>query len=257
MTSLTAYVMFSASAFSTAFIPIKFDSTLPATQVEPRQGHLETLPSSHLLYAEQVVQSINTNSLDIFGDKLVPTFNLLQNTLDEGFEEGRSEDPTLGFLLEDEADWNPPTIQASRPPKLHPLPLLHPQSSVHQVALLRSLRRFWYVNFTAVDEQNIPGMDRVDRLAEYLVELRTNTGLTLSRQQLNCHKKNNYSKHSVDDIVCLWQNLLEYDKQRVNFAARLQDRLTMGRFRSPNKESVFTPGVDSLKRFAQYLIIMR
>ncbi|ROI26630.1 hypothetical protein DPX16_21573 [Anabarilius grahami] len=35
----------------------------------------------------------------------------------------------------------------------------------------------------AVDDQNIPGMDRVDRLAEYLVELRTSTGLTLSRQQ--------------------------------------------------------------------------
>lgn len=52
----------------------------------------------------------------------------------------------------------------------------------------------------------------------------------------------------VDDIVCLWQNLLEYDKQRVKFAARHQDRLTTGRFRSPKKKAVFTPGVDSLKR---------
>jgi len=38
-----------------------------------------------------------------------------------------------------------------------------------------------------VDDQNIPGMDQVDRLAEYLVELRTSTGLTLSRQQVCKH----------------------------------------------------------------------
>lgn len=36
-----------------------------------------------------------------------------------------------------------------------------------------------------MDEQNIPGMDRVDSLAEYLVELRTSTGLTLSGRQVN------------------------------------------------------------------------
>ncbi|XP_058625088.1 uncharacterized protein LOC131536281 [Onychostoma macrolepis] len=52
----------------------------------------------------------------------------------------------------------------------------------------------------------------------------------------------------VDDIVSLWQSLLDYDKQRVTFAARHQDRLTTGRFRSPKKKAVFTPGVDSLKR---------
>lgn len=52
----------------------------------------------------------------------------------------------------------------------------------------------------------------------------------------------------VDDIVCLWQSLLDYDKQRIRFSARHQDRLTTGRFRSPKKKAVFTPGVDSLKR---------
>ncbi|XP_055053697.2 uncharacterized protein [Misgurnus anguillicaudatus] len=78
-------------------------------------------------------------------------------------------------------------------------------------------------------------MDRVDRLSEYLVELRTSTGLTLNKKQ-------------VDDIVCLWQSLLEYDKQRVKFPARYQDRLTTGRFRSPKKKAVFIPGVDSVKR---------
>lgn len=51
-----------------------------------------------------------------------------------------------------------------------------------------------------------------------------------------------------DDIVCLWQNLLEYDKQRVKFAARHQDRMTTERFRTPKKKVGFTPGVDSLNR---------
>ncbi|KAL0970157.1 hypothetical protein UPYG_G00238140 [Umbra pygmaea] len=87
----------------------------------------------------------------------------------------------------------------------------------------------------AVDEHNMPGMDRVDSLAECLVELRIQTRLTLSNQQ-------------VSNIVGLWQNLLDYDKQRVVLASRYQDRLTTGKFRSPKKKAVFTPGVDSLNR---------
>ncbi|KAK3508209.1 hypothetical protein QTP70_017694, partial [Hemibagrus guttatus] len=85
----------------------------------------------------------------------------------------------------------------------------------------------------AVGNQNVPGMDLVDNLADYLVELKGQTGLTLSSQQVN-------------DIVALWENLLDFDKQRVVFAATPQERLTTGRFRSP-KKVVFTPGVDSLK----------
>ena len=50
--------------------------------------------------------------------------------------------------------------------------------------------------------------------------------------------------------MALWQNMLDYDKQRVVFAARHQDKLTSGRFRSPKKRAEFTPGVDSLKRSA-------
>ncbi|MCJ8733123.1 hypothetical protein PDJAM_G00219450 [Pangasius djambal] len=74
----------------------------------------------------------------------------------------------------------------------------------------------------AVDDQNVPGMDRVDSLADYLVELRHQTSLTFSSQQ-------------VSEIVALWQNLLDFDKQRVVFAARHQERLTTGRFRSPKR----------------------
>ncbi|XP_026143958.1 uncharacterized protein LOC113118756 [Carassius auratus] len=87
----------------------------------------------------------------------------------------------------------------------------------------------------AVDEHCIPGMDRVDALAECLVEMRTQTSLTLTNQQ-------------VATIVGLWQNLDKFDKDRVVYAACHQDRLLTGRFRSPKKKAVFTPGVDSTKR---------
>ncbi|CAL8346989.1 unnamed protein product [Merluccius merluccius] len=80
-------------------------------------------------------------------------------------------------------------------------------------------------------------MDRVDSLAEYLVELRNQPSLALTNQQ-------------VSNIVVLWQNLLHYDKQWVVFAARFQARLDTGRFRSANQRQEFTPGVESLKRHA-------
>ncbi|XP_026145904.1 uncharacterized protein LOC113120174 [Carassius auratus] len=88
----------------------------------------------------------------------------------------------------------------------------------------------------AVDEHCIPGMAfQMDALAECLVELRTQTSLTLTNQQ-------------VATIVGLWQNLDKFDKDRVVYAARHQDRLLTGHFRSPKKKAVFTPGVDSTKR---------
>lgn len=67
------------------------------------------------------------------------------------------------------------------------------------------------------------------------MELRTQASLTLTSQQ-------------VATIVGLWQNLDRFDKDRVMYAARHQDRLLTGRFRSPKKKAVFTPGVDSTKR---------
>ncbi|TWW65814.1 hypothetical protein D4764_21G0007140 [Takifugu flavidus] len=83
----------------------------------------------------------------------------------------------------------------------------------------------------AGDNRSIPGMDRVDELAEYLVELREQTGLTLNNQQ-------------VSTILGLWQSLDKFDKDRIVYAARHQDRLLTGRFRSPKKKAVFTPGVE-------------
>jgi len=48
----------------------------------------------------------------------------------------------------------------------------------------------------------LPGMDCVDELAEYLVELRNGKGLTLTNQQ-------------ASTIVGLWQNLEQHDKDRI------------------------------------------
>ncbi|KAK7907602.1 hypothetical protein WMY93_016214 [Mugilogobius chulae] len=90
---------------------------------------------------------------------------------------------------------------------------------------------------SAVDESGIPGIDKVDNLAKYLVELRTQTSLTLRSQQ-------------VIDIVGLWENMEDYDKQRIVFAARHQTRLIKGRFKCPKRREEFTPGVDSVKRHA-------
>ncbi|KAJ8370130.1 hypothetical protein SKAU_G00101580 [Synaphobranchus kaupii] len=87
----------------------------------------------------------------------------------------------------------------------------------------------------AVDERSVPGMDRVDSLAEYLVGLRTETGQTLNNQQ-------------ASTIIALWQNLLPYDQQRVAYAARHQVRLTTGCFRCSKKKPDFTPGVESMTR---------
>ncbi|CAL8301230.1 unnamed protein product [Gadus morhua 'NCC'] len=70
----------------------------------------------------------------------------------------------------------------------------------------------------AVDENNIPGLERVDRLAEYLVGLRSQTSLALSNRD-------------VGIIVGLWEDLLPYDQQKAVYHARHQDRLLTGRFR--------------------------
>ena len=95
------------------------------------------------------------------------------------------------------------------------------------------LKSFYF--FQAVDENNIPGLDRVHRLAEYLVGLRSQTSLALSNRD-------------VGIIVGLWEDLLPYDQQKAVYHARHQDRLLTGRFRSPKKKGEFTSGVDSLRR---------
>ncbi|XP_073718980.1 uncharacterized protein [Misgurnus anguillicaudatus] len=88
-----------------------------------------------------------------------------------------------------------------------------------------------------LDSSGMPGMDRVDSLMEYLMELRKQPFLALTNQQ-------------VSNIVALWQNLLEYDRQRVVFAARYQIKQNTGRYKTSKKRQEFTPGVESVKRQA-------
>ncbi|RVE59060.1 hypothetical protein OJAV_G00200540 [Oryzias javanicus] len=65
----------------------------------------------------------------------------------------------------------------------------------------------------AMDQHNIPGMNFVDELAEYLVELHTQSAFSLTNQQSST-------------IIGLWQNLEQFDKDRIRYAARHQDRAT-------------------------------
>lgn len=74
----------------------------------------------------------------------------------------------------------------------------------------------------------------MDRLAAYLVELRTQTANYLTNQQ-------------ASTITALWHNLDNRDKERVVYAARHQQRLLSGRFRTPKKPTR-TPGVESTTR---------
>ncbi|KAJ8375622.1 hypothetical protein SKAU_G00062020 [Synaphobranchus kaupii] len=111
----------------------------------------------------------------------------------------------------------------------------HPPSHCYNCSSTPSMTPAAPEQQLAVDERSVPGMDRVDSLAEYLVGLRTETAQTLNNQQ-------------ASTIIALWQNLLPYDQQRVAYAARHQVRLTTGRFRCSKKKPVFTPGVESMTR---------
>ncbi|KAM4595825.1 uncharacterized protein V3H82_003224 [Fundulus diaphanus] len=78
----------------------------------------------------------------------------------------------------------------------------------------------------------IPGWDKVQDLAEYLVSLRQ--ALYLDEQQ-------------VTEVIRLWTALPEGDKRRINYQPRHQPKLAHGRFKAPKNTGV-TPGVDSVKR---------
>ncbi|KAK0156124.1 hypothetical protein N1851_000589 [Merluccius polli] len=218
-------------------------------------------PASLLSYSGDLVNHVNTLSLKVFGRHLVPPFQppavytgellgidylysqtgqalqdvhpdseeteaLLEDVgteeelEDEGFEESWL-DPTVELLiLSDPAPFTTSSARTPTPTSLQPSPspavstLTAPEQQL------------------PVDERGIPGMDRVDSLAEYLVGLRKETGQMMSNQQ-------------ASTIIALWQNLLPYDQQRVAYAAHHQVGLTTGRFRCSKKRPEFTPGVES------------
>jgi len=57
------------------------------------------------------------------------------------------------------------------------------------------------------------------------------------------------SNRQAGEIIALWDSLEEVDKQRVVYAARHQDRLLSGRFRTPKKPS---NGAVPLQRGARF-----
>ncbi|XP_052408654.1 uncharacterized protein LOC127953444 [Carassius gibelio] len=58
------------------------------------------------------------------------------------------------------------------------------------------------------------------------------------------------TNQQLSNTIALWQNLLDYEKQKVVFDARHQSRLDTARFRSSKKRQEFTPGVENVKRHA-------
>ncbi|KAF1384383.1 hypothetical protein PFLUV_G00118420 [Perca fluviatilis] len=161
-------------------------------------------PSSLLTYSGDVTQCVNSSSLKVFGRAFVPNFRPPSKYTGE----------LLGvdYLLS----------QTGQP--------LQPAASSLPAASTLAAEASW-----AVDESGVPGMDRVDSLAEYLVELRNKPSLVLTNQQ-------------VSDIVILWQNLLDFDKQQIVFSARHQTRLVTGRFRTQKNRQEFTPGVRGVPK---------
>ncbi|MEQ2223538.1 hypothetical protein ILYODFUR_037756, partial [Ilyodon furcidens] len=78
----------------------------------------------------------------------------------------------------------------------------------------------------------IPGWDKVQDLAEYLMSLRQ--ALYLDEQQ-------------VTEVIRLWTALPDGDKRRINYQPRHQPKPAHGRFKAPKNTGV-TPGVESVKR---------
>ncbi|XP_074660367.1 uncharacterized protein LOC141912850, partial [Tubulanus polymorphus] len=83
----------------------------------------------------------------------------------------------------------------------------------------------------SVGPDNIPGFEKVQQLADYLVDLRQCPVLT----NVQARK-----------IVSLWNNLDPYDKKSTKFSPRHKTKLTQGRFKV-SKTNVL-PGVESTRR---------
>lgn len=83
------------------------------------------------------------------------------------------------------------------------------------------------------------GYGEVQALAAYLVSLREEN-MALSNTQAN-------------EIIRLWNNLHDYDKQPTSFAQRHRTSLQKGKFKAPKRRSTtVVPGLDSTRRYLSY-----
>jgi hypothetical protein len=87
----------------------------------------------------------------------------------------------------------------------------------------------------SVGPDNIPGYDKVQDLALFLVRLHSQQRESLSGEQ-------------VDELTALWEGLSDYDKQPTTVQPRHRPSLDKGRFRATKSKSETTPGLESTTR---------
>ena len=95
---------------------------------------------------------------------------------------------------------------------------------------------YFYFSSTVFQEcvgpDSIPGFDRVQELAAYLVDLRHNIYLTNAQ---------------VTRLIELWNNLTDYDKGPTPFQERFSKK-ARGRYKAKKSVRNVVPGVESTER---------
>ncbi|XP_019907863.3 uncharacterized protein LOC109616471 [Esox lucius] len=134
---------------------------------------LSTKPSSLLSYAGDVVQCVNENSMKVFGRKYVSSFRPPTKYTGELIG--------MDYLLHQTGQ----PLQSVDPDTEETDHLLEDLAVDGEEEEEDEGFEEFTLDSTAMDEHNRPGMDRVDSLAECLVELRNQIRLTLNNQQVS------------------------------------------------------------------------
>ena len=162
-------------------------------------------------------------------DSEAPDIDDIEAT-DEGFEDAPQEDTpghTIGSLMESD----PLGMTGAQEPK-------HQEVTGHfsvivviyghsELSFFKRTTLFDYFFPDSVGPDNIAGFRHVDALCEYLLKLDGVKGLSLTDSQ-------------VSEVIRLWLNLNDYDKKKIIYVKRHQERLVQGRFHcSKKKKNVF------------------
>lgn len=87
----------------------------------------------------------------------------------------------------------------------------------------------------SVGPDNIPGFDKVEKLADYLVTFSDDAGVINESQARR--------------VIALWNELDEYDKTTSKRNPRFQLKAPHGRFKSKKtKSNTVVPGLESTRR---------
>jgi len=166
-------------------------------------------------------------------DSEAPDIDDIEAT-DEGFEDAPQEDTpghTIGSLMESD----PLGMTGAQEPN-------HQEVTGHfffvivviyghsEFSFFKRTTLFDYFFPDSVGPDNIAGFRHVDALCEYLLKLDGVKGLSLT------------------EVIRLWLNLNDYDKKKIIYVKRHQERLLQERFRYSKKKKNVTPGVESTTR---------